>query len=111
MLNGAINYLSWPIHPKKITEMFTNANNLESITLREIKDRAFAIEEISKLTNREIEVLTLIVKGYCGKGVAKELGVSPRTVEIHRGNAFRKLNARSMADAVRIGLLAGLYHR
>ena len=91
--------------------MFTNANNLESITLREIKDRAFAIEEISKLTNREIEVLTLIVKGYCGKGVAKELGVSPRTVEIHRGNAFRKLNARSMADAVRIGLLARRIHQ
>jgi DNA-binding CsgD family transcriptional regulator len=56
------------------------------------------------LTARELEVLNLIVSGMTNKEIAKKLGISPRTSEIHRGRIMRKLGARNTASLVRIVL-------
>jgi two-component system, LuxR family, response regulator FixJ len=111
ILSGAIDYVSWPITARKLEDLCKNDNNLQSLKARELKNRSDAIKAVSKLTSRELEVLSLVVGGNSSKSAARILKVSPRTVEIHRGNAFRKINARSVADAVRIGLFAGLYLR
>lgn len=111
MLSGAIDYLKWPITYKNIEELCKKTNSLQSVKARELRDRSSAIKVVSKLTSREIEVLALMVEGNSSKSIARILELSPRTVEIHRGNTFRKINARSVADAVRIGLFAGLYRR
>ena len=50
----------------------------------------------------------LMVEGDSNKEIGRRLGISPRTVEIHRGNMMRKLNARSPSDAVRLAMYAGL---
>ncbi|WP_419865949.1 LuxR C-terminal-related transcriptional regulator [Aurantiacibacter rhizosphaerae] len=63
---------------------------------------------VSLLTSREKDTLTLVTLGHSTKSIACVFDISPRTVEIHRGNAFRKINAVSTADAVRIGVYAGL---
>jgi two-component system response regulator FixJ len=63
---------------------------------------------IDELSPREMDVLNSLVSGNANKQTAQELGISPRTVEIHRGNMMRKLNARSPSDAVRLALYAGL---
>ena len=52
--------------------------------------------------------MDLVVRGYSSKEIAARLGISPRTVEIHRGNMLRKLGNVSSADAVRIGIYAGV---
>ena len=54
------------------------------------------------------EVLTRLIDGQANKTMAENLGISPRTIEIHRCNAMRKLNVSTSAEAVRIGLYAGL---
>lgn len=66
--------------------------------------RKVEVHGFSKLTNREREVLNLIVNGGSNKAVADELGISPRTVEVHRARVMGKLNAANTADLVRIVL-------
>ena len=49
-----------------------------------------------------------MTRGYSNKAIARQLEISPRTVEVHRANMLAKINARSSADAVRVGVYAGL---
>ena len=56
------------------------------------------------LTERERSVLARIVTGASSKEIARELGVSPRTVDFHRANILQKLGARNTADAIRMVL-------
>ena len=57
-----------------------------------------------ELTPREQEVALLIAEGASNKEAGRRLGISPRTVEIHRAHIMRKLGARNAADLVRIVL-------
>lgn len=108
MLSGAIDYLKWPIQADELVEA------LQRIALR---SEAFAEQERKEvsarartkaLSPRESEVLELMIDGYSSKDIGTRLGISPRTVEIHRANVLRKLNARSTAEALRVGIYAGL---
>lgn len=60
------------------------------------------------LTPREMDVLTALVAGRSNKEIARDLGISHRTVEVHRASLMARLGARNLAEAVRIGLAAGL---
>lgn len=64
--------------------------------------RAQAQAHVSLLTPRERQVLELLADGLSSKGIAHVLGLSERTVEIHRGNMYKHLGVRSLAHAVRI---------
>lgn len=72
------------------------------------RDAADAASRVAALTPREAEVLQGLLAGLSNKIIAFELGVSPRTVEIHRANLMTKLGVRSLSEAVRIALSAGL---
>ncbi len=61
---------------------------------------------IAMLTPRERDVLGRLVEGRPNKVIAHELGISPRTVEIHRANMMEKLACRSLAEAVRLAIAA-----
>ena len=67
-----------------------------------------AIARIATLTARERDVLLRLVEGRPNKVIAHELGISPRTVEIHCANVMEKLGCRSLAEVVRIALTAGV---
>jgi two-component system response regulator FixJ len=67
-----------------------------------------AVARLQVLTPRESEVLSHMVDGLPNKMIAQALGISPRTVEIHRANVMEKLGCRSLAEAVRLALQAGL---
>jgi two-component system, LuxR family, response regulator FixJ len=60
------------------------------------------------LTPREREVLEGLVKGHPNKTIGYDLGISPRTVEIHRANVMSKLGVASLSEALRIAFAAGL---
>lgn len=108
MLDGALDYLQWPFDPALLD------NAIERLTVegerraQQYVRRAKARALIDELSPREMDVLNSLVNGNANKETAQELGISPRTVEIHRGNMMRKLNARSPSDAVRLALYAGL---
>jgi len=59
-------------------------------------------ERIDSLTPREREVMGLVVGGHSNKSIAKELGVSIKTVEVHRGNLMTKMKAQSLSELVRL---------
>ena len=59
---------------------------------------------LRKLSDRELEIVRLIGKGFTTREVARELGISSKTVESHRGNIRRKLNLRSGSELVRFAL-------
>ncbi len=61
---------------------------------------------LQTLTPREREVLELVVGGETNKGVARELGISEKTVEIHRANMITKMKAKTLAALVKMSLIA-----
>lgn len=62
------------------------------------------VRGFSKLTAREREVLQLIAEGHSNKEAGRQLGISPRTVEVHRARVMDKLGAKNAADLMRIVL-------
>jgi two-component system, LuxR family, response regulator FixJ len=74
-----------------------------------VKTRAADAElMLAVLSEREREVLDGLARGFPNKTVAYDLGISPRTVEVHRANIMTKLRARSLAEVLRIAFAAGL---
>ena len=63
---------------------------------------------LEALTGRERDVLQGLVRGHPNKTIAYDLGISPRTVEIHRANLMTKLEVHSLSEALRIAFAAGL---
>ncbi len=69
-------------------------------------DAVRAAERLAALTAREREVLDLLVAGKSSKEIAKALGTSPRTIDVHRARVFHKLEARSLPELVHLVLTA-----
>jgi two-component system, LuxR family, response regulator FixJ len=67
-------------------------------------DRPIGLSDLGRLTPREREVLSEIAGGASNKEIGRRLGISPRTVEVHRARIMEKLRARNAADLVRIAL-------
>ncbi len=65
-----------------------------------------AAQRIAALTPREREVLDLVVTGRSNKEIAKVLGTSPRTIDVHRARVFHKLQAETLPDLVLLVLAA-----
>ena len=64
--------------------------------------------ELPPLTPRERSVLLALVGGRSNKEIARDMGISHRTVEVHRASLMTRLGARNLAEAVRMALAAGL---
>lgn len=77
-------------------------------TLRPSFCDASANAQLSRLTSRELDVLTGLVEGGTNKIIAQKLGISPRTVELHRAQAMSKLGATTLPELLHIALSAGM---
>ena len=108
MLSGAIDYLQWPSSSEGLHVAVVRMAHVGEEKTRLEKRRAAARQRVEALTKRERDVLIGVAEGDSNKEIAIRLGLSPRTVEIHRGNMLSRLDARSTADAVRIGLYSEL---
>ena len=75
---------------------------LREIEAAQIKTR------LATLSSREREILDGLVAGLPNKTIAYDLGISPRTVEVHRANVMIKMNATSLSELVRMALTANL---
>jgi len=70
------------------------------------EERAEASVKIGSLTKRETQVFNLMVTGMPNRKIAEEIGISPKTLDIHRSNLMDKMEARTAADLCRANLLA-----
>lgn len=106
MRAGALDFLEKPFDEDALVASVRRALELHSQTLSRSSIAEAARSQLSQLTERERQVLDLLVQGKPNKVIAFELDISPRTVEIHRARVMEKMQARSLADLVRVTLAA-----
>ena len=106
MQKGAVDFIQKPFRDQELLDRIGEALKTDRERRSEREKKAEVLERVGKLTNREREVLDLVVTGKPNKVIAYELGVSQRTVEIHRARVMEKMQARSLADLVKMHLAA-----
>lgn len=108
MLAGAAGFLRWPFEDRNVVDTLNRLSEEGELRARRERMLCAAKTQVESLSRRERQVLTALIEGLSNKQIGQALGISPRTVEIHRSHMMAKLNARSVADAVRMALYAGL---
>jgi RNA polymerase sigma factor (sigma-70 family) len=106
MQKGAVDFIQKPFRDQDLLDRINTAMQADRERRSERRLKADVLDRISKLTKREKEVLDLVVTGKPNKVIAYELGVSQRTVEIHRARVMEKMQARSLADLVKMHIAA-----
>lgn len=99
--SGAAEFLEKPVNDEALLEALQNAVRQHVKSRERNKNDRQAQERFAQLSEREREVLGLIVAGLTNKEIGRALDVSPRTVETHRANLFAKLEAESLAQLIR----------
>jgi FixJ family two-component response regulator len=104
MQKGAVDFIQKPFRDQELLDRISEAITTDQERRSARDEKAEVLGKIDKLTKRESQVLDLVVTGKPNKVIAYELGVSQRTVEIHRARVMEKMQAKSLADLVRMHL-------
>lgn len=102
MKAGAVDFLEKPFHDQDLLDSIDRALVIDKQTRLQRVQRKEIERRLSRLTAREREVLTLVVKGLANKVIAADLGITEKTVKVHRGRVMRKMEADSLPDLVRL---------
>jgi FixJ family two-component response regulator len=102
MRHGAFDFLQKPLRDQDLVDRVQKALARDSETRTELKEPGRIRARIASLTPREKEVLDLLTAGKANKMMAQDLGLSQRTVEIHRAHVMEKMGAKSVAQLVRM---------
>ena len=106
MTAGAVDFIEKPFEASTILSRIARAVTIGLTAGRKKAEENKALDELALLTQRERQVFDCLVTGYSTKKAGYELGISPRTIEIHRRVIMRKLNAKSLADLTRLSCTA-----
>jgi FixJ family two-component response regulator len=104
MRAGAIDFIRKPFRDQELLDRVQEAIEVNQRARAEADDVGRIRERLATLTPREREVLDRVVRGEPNKAIAQDLGVSERTIEIHRSRAMSKMGASSLAELVRLVL-------
>lgn len=108
MKAGAIDFIEKPFDDTIFLESVRKGLSDGAKIFADVASAKAVGAALKRLTEREREVLQLVALGYPNKVIAYDLGISPRTVEIHRARVFEKLQARSLSHLVRLAITAGI---
>ena len=109
MKAGAVDFIEKPFDDQALLDAIHQAieqdrkARLEQAKIREI------LRRVGLLTHRERQVFALVVTGIFNKQIAFELGTSEKTIKVHRARIMQKMQAKSLADLVRLAEKAGVY--
>jgi two-component system, LuxR family, response regulator FixJ len=101
MQRGAFNYLQKPLRYAALTECVRKALERDRQSRETLAQREEFGRRLSSLTPRERALLDLLIQGHSNKSMAAEMGLSQRTVELHRARVMEKMNADSLPQLVR----------
>jgi FixJ family two-component response regulator len=105
---GAIDFLEKPFTEQTLLDSVHQALERNAAEREVIAERVAVQQRFENLTARERTVFALVVSSLHNKDIARELQISPRTVEHHREHLMLKMQARSMADLVTMAMLCGV---
>jgi FixJ family two-component response regulator len=102
MQHGAFDFLQKPFRDQDLLDRVQRALSRDTENRSRLRHTDRIRERLASLSPREREVLNLVTQGKANKMVASDLGVSQRTVEIHRAHVMQKMEASSLAELVRM---------
>lgn len=108
MKNGAMDFIEKPFSKETILESISRAVDRAGANLRTEQNRVRVLEALGLLSDRERQVLAGVIRGQPNKVIAFDLGISPRTVEGYRATLMAKMQARTLAELVRMVMDAGV---
>jgi two-component system response regulator FixJ len=107
MQHGAFDFLQKPFRDQELLDRIQRAIAQDAERRLALGEQSRIKSHLESLTDREREVLDLLTQGKQNKVIAQNLGVSPRTIEIHRARVMEKMSAQSVAELVRMMLDLG----
>ena len=105
---GALDFVEKPFAAAEALQKLDHIHEIFRMSLRANARAAGARQRVEKLSGRERDVLERLLSGASNKHIARDLDLSPRTVEMHRARMLQKLGVKSTPQAVELARLAGL---
>src|SRR6266478_505562 len=102
MKAGAVEFLTKPFRDQDLLDAIEQATERDRSARRQRREMSELEERSETLTPREHEVMRLVVAGLLNKQIAAELGISEKTVNVHRSQVMQKMRADSLAELVRM---------
>lgn len=99
--NGAFDFLEKPIDDAMLVDVLRNALRVDRERRAAVTARTVTDQRTERLTQRERELLALIAAGHRNRDIARQLGISSRTVEVHKARIMEKLECSTLADLIR----------
>ncbi|MGA2128086.1 MAG: response regulator FixJ [Xanthobacteraceae bacterium] len=109
MKAGAADFLEKPFEDEAVLAMVRSALDRRGRESRREAERSGIEQRLAILSDRERRILRGLVGGAPNQAIAYDLGLNPRTVEVHRANIMTKMNASSVSDLLRMTLVAGVF--
>lgn len=106
MRKGALDFIRKPFREQDIIDRVNEALALDLSTRDEVVNRQQVIAKVKLLTEREREIFESVTEGTMNKVIGFKLGISERTVEVHRSQVMKKLGVKTLAQLVRIKIEA-----
>ena len=102
MRRGALDFIRKPFREQNLLDRINEALDIEAGKRKVLGNRQQVLEKIESLSERERQIFDLVAAGDMNKSIAIDLGISERTVEVHRSQVMKKLGVRTLAQLVRI---------
>lgn len=109
MRRGALDFIRKPFREQDLLDRINEALEVDTGNRRSQLDRQELSRKIESLSERELEVFQRVAAGQMNKVIAFDLGISERTVEVHRSHVMEKLGVRTLAQLVRIQIESEIY--
>lgn len=106
MRKGALDFIRKPFREQDLLDRINEALAYDAGNRQRKQDNQKALEGIASLTPREKEIFNRVTEGQMNKVVALDLGISERTVEVHRSQVMKKIGVRTLAQLVRAKIVA-----
>ena len=103
---GAYDFIEKPFNDQMLLDKVQEAIELDVSRRTVLSQRATVMDRLGTLTTRETEVLERVIAGKANKEVAADLGLSEKTIEVHRSRVMKKMRALNAADLIRMVLEA-----
>jgi len=108
MREGALDFIRKPFREQDLLDRINEALAFDAGKRAVDRNNQASLERISSLSDRETEVFHRVAAGDMNKAIGFDLGISERTVEVHRSNVMKKLDVRTLAQLVRVKIEAEL---